>query len=94
MPMVPCGGSATATAAGWRVTPGQLAIAWLRHCPAVTCPIVGISSLAQFEEAVRAFDCNLTDDQAARLAGFFDTEVKEEAGGNFKPLRRELRLVN
>ena len=73
--------------------PAQLAIAWVRHSPATTCPIVGISSASQSEATLAAFDFDLTDEQYGEVTGFFDTEVKEEAGGKFPSLRRELNLL-
>lgn len=73
--------------------PAQLAIAWVRHSPAVTAPIVGASSAAQLQPTIAAFDVDLTDEEYAEVTGLFDTAVKEEAGGKFPELRRALDLV-
>jgi len=48
------------------VTPATLAIAWLRANPAVTVPIIGVSSLRQFESNLTAFEFDLTDEQYHR----------------------------
>jgi len=70
------------------ILPSQLAIAWVRHAPGVTAPIVGVSSLRQLEEGVRAFDVNLTADEYEEVTGMFDTAIKEEGGGKFIEWRR------
>lgn len=73
--------------------PGQLAVAWLRHHPAVTNPIVGVSSARQLTANLKAFDVTLTDADYAEINSMFDTAVKEEYAGAFPPLRRDLTLV-
>jgi len=75
------------------VHPAQLAISWVRHSPAVTAPIVGASSVDQLQATVAAFDFDLTDREYTELTDLFDTEVKEEAGGKFPALRRDLNLL-
>ncbi|UCE05553.1 MAG: aldo/keto reductase [bacterium] len=75
------------------ITPAALAISWVRYSSAVTSPIVGVSSMNQFESCLKAFEFDLTEEQYNRLTKFFDTEVKEETGGAYKDLRRELRLL-
>ncbi len=75
------------------VHPAQIAIAWVRSSPAVTCPIVGISREEQLESSLRAFDIDLSPDEREALSHAFGAEVKEEAGGNFPKLRRELFLT-
>jgi len=73
--------------------PAQVAISWVRHSPAVTAPVVGVSSVEQLDATVAAFDFSLTDEEYTRVTGFFDTAVKEETGGKFPELRRELNLI-
>ncbi|GAA2809424.1 aldo/keto reductase [Kribbella solani] len=51
--------------------PGELALAWLLHQPAVTGPIVGPRTLEQLESAVRAVDIKLDDAALARLDEIF-----------------------
>jgi len=80
-------------AADRNLHPAQLAVAWLRHSPAVTTPIIGVSSARQLEASFPAFDVTLSDAEYAEVTGMFDTAVKEEAGGAFAPLRRDLDLV-
>ena len=82
------------------IHPANLATAWVRHSAAVTCPIVGVSSLRQLEESIRAVEINLTADEYAALSDMFDTEVKEESlqlfpglKYNFPRLRRNLQLI-
>jgi aryl-alcohol dehydrogenase-like predicted oxidoreductase len=74
-------------------TPARVAIAWLRACPALTCPIVGVSKVSQFEDSVKGFALDLSPQERDALAAAFGAEVKEEAGGGYPPLRRELELV-
>jgi len=40
-----------------------------------------------------AFEVTLTDAEYAEVTAMFDTAVKEEAGGAFVGLRRDLSLV-
>ena len=82
-----------AFAAERNLHPAQLAVAWLRHNPAVTNPIIGVSSARQLQASLNAFDFNLSDDEYATVTALFDTAVQEEAGGDFVPLRRNLHLV-
>ena len=82
-----------AFADGLGVTAAQLAIAWVRHCPAVTSPLVGFSSLRQLDSTLGAFDIDLTDEQHAEIADIFDAEVKEETCGKVPLFRRKLDLV-
>jgi aryl-alcohol dehydrogenase-like predicted oxidoreductase len=76
---------------GWR--PVQLAVAWLRYNPAVTNPIIGVSSARQLEDNLQAFDTTLSDAEYAQVTAMFDTAVKEEAGGSFVGLRRDFSLI-
>ena len=52
-------------------TPGELALAWLLHQPAVTAPITGPRTMEQWESAVRAVDIRLDDAALARLVEIF-----------------------
>ena len=80
-------------AADRKLHPAQLVVAWLRHSPAVTNPIIGVSSERQLHASLAAFDVNLSDAEYAEVTGMFDTAVKEEAGGAFAGLRRDFNLV-
>ncbi|MFC5260945.1 aldo/keto reductase [Kribbella qitaiheensis] len=51
--------------------PGDVALAWLLHQPAVTGPIVGPRTMEQLESAVRAVDVKLDDKALARLDEIF-----------------------
>lgn len=73
--------------------PAQLALAWLCHSPGVTSPIVGVSSERQLHGSLGAFEMALSEAEYAEVTGFFDTAVKEEAGGAFPGLRREFDLT-
>ena len=53
------------------VPPGEVALAWLLHQPAVTAPIVGPRTLDQLESAIRAVDVQLNDDTLKKLDGIF-----------------------
>ncbi len=71
----------------------DVSVGWVRSSPAVTCPIIGVSSLSQLEKSFKTFDFTLSSDERAEVSSFFDTEVKEVSGGNYGPLRRNLDLV-
>jgi aryl-alcohol dehydrogenase-like predicted oxidoreductase len=75
------------------VSPGHIAVGWLKACPAVTCPIIGSSRLDQLEDNIRAFECNLTPEERKRISDAFGAEVKEESGNAFMELRRDLDLT-
>jgi aryl-alcohol dehydrogenase-like predicted oxidoreductase len=74
------------------VAPADLANAWVASHPAVTSVIVGISSLKQLEENLKAADFKLTAEERATVSGFFPTEVVEEAGGKFPGWRRSYEI--
>ena len=83
------------------VHPVALAIAWVRSSNAVTSPIVGVSSLSQFETAISAFDYNMTQEERKTISEIFNTEVKEEGlqlfpglKYNFPRLRRHQSLLS
>lgn len=80
-------------AADHKLHPAQLAVAWLRYSPAVTTPIIGVSSARQLEASFPGFEANLSDAEYVEVTAMFDTAVKEEAGGAFVGLRRDLNLV-
>jgi aryl-alcohol dehydrogenase (NADP+) len=45
------------------VSPGQVALAWLRHQPGIVAPIIGASKMYQLEEAVASLEISLSDDE-------------------------------
>ena len=49
-------------------TSSQVALAWLLHTEGVTSPIVGVSSMKQWEGNVKALDINLTPEQYSRIS--------------------------
>jgi aryl-alcohol dehydrogenase-like predicted oxidoreductase len=51
--------------------PGDVALAWLLHQPAVTAPIVGPRTQEQLDAAIRALDVKLDDDALKRLDDIF-----------------------
>ncbi|MGY1820553.1 aldo/keto reductase [Geodermatophilus sp. SYSU D00079] len=55
----------------WGLAPADVGVAWLLHQPAVTAPIVGPRTMAQFEGALGALDVRLDDAQLARLDEVF-----------------------
>lgn len=79
-------------AAGRGVPPSHVATAWVCAKPGVSAPIVGVSSSAQTLTAIDGFSLELTPGELDELTSYFDTEVKEEAGGKFPELRRALDL--
>jgi aryl-alcohol dehydrogenase-like predicted oxidoreductase len=47
--------------------PAQIAYAWVASRPGITAPIVGISRLSQFDDAVAALDVRLSEDDVATM---------------------------
>lgn len=47
--------------------PVSLAVAWVAHHPAVTCPIIGARNAGQLEASLGALDIDMTEDLHARL---------------------------
>jgi aryl-alcohol dehydrogenase-like predicted oxidoreductase len=45
----------------------HVALAWLLHKPGITAPIVGVSKLAQLQEAIGSIDVTLSADEIAAL---------------------------
>ncbi|MFJ7217605.1 aldo/keto reductase [Amycolatopsis sp. NPDC098790] len=55
------------TAGAHGVSRAQIALAWLRHQPVVTAPLVGAGSIEQIDDAVASLDVRLTDDEVRAL---------------------------
>ncbi len=51
--------------------PGDVALAWLLHQPAVTAPIVGPRNVDQLDGALRALDICLDEEALDRIDGIF-----------------------
>jgi len=51
--------------------PGEVALAWMLHNPAVTSPIIGPRTMEQLESAVRATELKLDDDVLQKLDEIF-----------------------
>ena len=51
--------------------PAEVALAWLLHQPAVTAPIVGPRTMAQFDSALRAAELKLDEKSLSRLDEIF-----------------------
>jgi aryl-alcohol dehydrogenase-like predicted oxidoreductase len=51
--------------------PGDIALAWLLHQPAVTAPIIGPRTMEQLESGLRALDVTLDAEALARLDEIF-----------------------
>ncbi len=71
----------------------DVSVGWIRSSPAITCPIMGVSSLSQLKKSLKTFDFTLNPEERDEIGSFFDTEVKELSGGGYGPLRRDLDLV-
>jgi aryl-alcohol dehydrogenase-like predicted oxidoreductase len=69
------------------------AIAWVAGHPAVTAPLVGLSRLEQLAANLRAFEWEMSAEERDEIAGFFPTEVWEEAGGSFPDWRRSYEIM-
>ncbi|HTT36166.1 MAG TPA: aldo/keto reductase [Burkholderiales bacterium] len=58
----------TAVAKRRDVSNAQVALAWLLHQPGVTAPIIGASKMQHLEDAVKALEVKLTDEELKVLA--------------------------
>lgn len=74
------------------VAESQVAIAWLKDRPGVSCPIVGVSKLEQLTSGIGAFGVTLDEAEVTSLAAAFDTDVKE-ISQFYGPLRRSFDLL-
>ncbi|HKD65989.1 MAG TPA: aldo/keto reductase [Candidatus Binataceae bacterium] len=54
-------------AAARGVAPAQVALSWVISAPGVTAPIVGATKLSQIEDALKALDLTLTDEEKSAL---------------------------
>ena len=82
------------------IHPAQLAVSWILHSPAITSPIVGVSSVKQLKSNIQSVDVKLSDTEYSVVTSFLDTEVKEEGlqlfpglTYNFPRLRRNLHIA-
>ena len=48
-------------------TPAQVALAWILRQPGVTAPIIGVTKIEQLDDAVKAFEVALDDEECGRL---------------------------
>jgi aryl-alcohol dehydrogenase-like predicted oxidoreductase len=55
----------------WDLLPGDVALAWLLHQPAVTAPIIGPRTMEQFDASLRALDIKLSAEQLADIEAIF-----------------------
>ncbi len=58
----------------------QIALAWVRHKPAVTAPIIGVTKLAQLDEAITSLDVELSDEDIAELEAPYVVRAPAELG--------------
>ncbi len=54
--------------------PAQIAYAWVASRPGITAPIVGISKLHQFDDAVAALEVKLTDEDVEQLEAPYEPQ--------------------
>ncbi len=50
-----------------KVSPAQIALAWILRQPGVTAPIIGVTKIEQLDEAVAALDVTLDEDECRLL---------------------------
>jgi aryl-alcohol dehydrogenase-like predicted oxidoreductase len=48
-------------------TPSQVACAWILQAPGVTAPIIGATKLKHLQEAIKAVELKLTEDEIAEV---------------------------
>lgn len=52
----------------------QVAYAWVASRPGISAPIVGISKLHQFDDALAALDIKLTDADVAEMEALYSAK--------------------
>jgi aryl-alcohol dehydrogenase-like predicted oxidoreductase len=55
----------------WNLLPGDVALAWLLHQPAVTAPIIGPRTMEQFDASLRALEIKLSGEQLNAINEIF-----------------------
>lgn len=64
----------------------QVALTWVRTKPAVTAPIVGVTKLAQLDDAIASLDIELTPEDTAELEAPYLPRLPAELGApSLKP---------
>jgi len=58
----------------------QIALAWVRHQPVVTAPIVGVSKLPQLDDAIASLDIELSEDDITALETPYAVRAPAELG--------------
>ena len=61
-------------------TPGEVALAWTLHNPAVTAAIVGLRRADQAHGVVGALEFRLSSDEASQIENFFQQSASVQAG--------------
>ena len=56
------------------LTMSKVALAWVLGKPGITAPIIGVSKLAQLEDAIGALDVTLTAEECAKLEGPYEPQ--------------------
>ncbi|HYW35365.1 MAG TPA: aldo/keto reductase [Balneolaceae bacterium] len=59
------------------ISRAQVALAWLLHKPAVTAPIVGVTKTDHLEDAIKAVDVQLSDDDLTLLEKYYTPRSPE-----------------
>ena len=55
-----------------RVSPAQIALAWLLHQPGVTAPVIGASKMEQLDQAIAAVDITLSGEERQELEELYE----------------------
>ena len=58
----------------------QIALAWIRSKPVVTAPIVGVTKMAQLDDAIESLEVELTDDDIAEMEAPYVPRRSTELG--------------
>jgi aryl-alcohol dehydrogenase-like predicted oxidoreductase len=66
--------------------PGQVAVAWVLHNPAVTGAIVGARNAGQVEQNIGAADLHLTDADVQEIQGADDPAMSNADAASYAPL--------
>jgi aryl-alcohol dehydrogenase-like predicted oxidoreductase len=61
-------------------TPGEIALAWTLHNPAVTAAIVGLRRADQVHGTIGALKFRLSSDETAQIESFFQQSTNTQAG--------------
>lgn len=75
------------------VSRAQIALAWLRHNPVVTAPIIGASKKAHIDDAIASLDITLSEEEIALLESPYTPRYDFQAVSDDAELKRIMNKI-